>query len=57
MKGFHRNVHPDEVRIVGAGLLMIGGVVLLVGVLGCIGAHREKVLLLIMVSTIRAQAR
>lgn len=49
-------MHPDEVRIVGVGLLVIGGVVLLVSVLGCIGAHREKVLLLMMVSTIRAHA-
>lgn len=56
-KRFHCHVHPDEVRIVGAGLLIIGGAVLLVSVLGCIGAHREKPLLLMMVSTIRSPAR
>lgn len=48
-------MRPDEIRIVGAGLLLIGGLVLLVSVLGCIAANREKVLLLMMVSTIRAQ--
>lgn len=48
-------MRPDEIRIVGAGLLLIGGLLLLVSVLGSIGAHREKVLLLMMVSTIRAQ--
>lgn len=48
-------MRPDEIRIVGAGLLLIGGLVLLVSILGIIGAHREKVLLLMMVSTIRVQ--
>ncbi|XP_003965830.2 CD82 antigen [Takifugu rubripes] len=43
------NVLPsDEVRIVGTGLLLIGGLVVLVSVLGSIGANREKVLLLMM---------
>lgn len=48
-------MRPDEVRIVGAGLLLIGGLVVLVSILGIIGASREKVLLLMMVSNIRAQ--
>lgn len=36
----------------GLGLLLIGGAVLLVCVLGCIGAHSEKVLLLMPVSSV-----
>lgn len=54
-KKFSLQLHPDEVRIVGAGLLLIGGLVLLVSIIGSIGANREKVLLLMMVSNIRAQ--
>lgn len=39
----------------GAGLLLIGGLVVLVSILGIIGANSEKVPLLMMVSNIRAQ--
>nr|XP_046255887.1 tetraspanin-19 isoform X2 [Scatophagus argus] len=38
----------DELRTVGAGLLLIGGVVLLVSVIGCAGAHRENRFLLLV---------
>lgn len=34
----------------GLGLLLIGGLVLLVSAIGCVGAHSEKVLLLMAVS-------
>lgn len=47
-------VRPDEVLIVGMGLMLVGGVVVLVSVLGSIGASREKVLLLMVVSDLRA---
>ncbi|CAF90095.1 unnamed protein product [Tetraodon nigroviridis] len=51
------NVLPsDEVGVVGLGLLLIGGSVLLVSLVGCIGAHGEKVLLLMVVSSVRALA-
>ncbi|XP_051232820.1 tetraspanin-19 [Dicentrarchus labrax] len=42
-------IHPsDELRTVGAGLLLIGGVVLLVALIGCLGAAGEKRILLLM---------
>lgn len=46
------DVGADDVRVVGYGLLGIGGLVLLVCVLGCIGAQSQKRLLLMVVSSI-----
>lgn len=43
-------VCTDELRTVGAGLLLIGGVVVVVSVVGCVGAGRENRFLLLMVS-------
>ncbi|XP_034021559.1 CD82 antigen, partial [Thalassophryne amazonica] len=43
------NILPtDELRTVGAGLLVSGGVVLLVGGVGCFGAHGENRFFLLM---------
>ncbi|KAM6995515.1 CD82 antigen-like [Tautogolabrus adspersus] len=40
--------HPsDELRTVGAGLLMIGGVVVVVSVVGCVSAVKENKILLL----------
>ncbi|XP_070690909.1 CD82 antigen [Pempheris klunzingeri] len=38
----------EELQTVGAGLLLIGGVVMVVGVIGCVGADRENRFLLLM---------
>lgn len=51
------NVRAGEVRVVSLGLLVIGGVVMLLSVVGCVGAQSEKALLLKAVSSIRAQTR
>ena len=40
----------DELRTVGAGLLLIGGVVVLVSLIGCAGASGQNRLLLLVVS-------
>ncbi|XP_038568341.1 tetraspanin-19-like [Micropterus salmoides] len=41
-------ISSDELRTVGAGLLLIGGVVVVVSVVGCVGAGRENRFLLLM---------
>lgn len=53
----HVNVRAGEVRAVSLGLLAIGGAVMLLSVVGCVGAQSEKALLLKAVSSIRAQTR
>lgn len=49
-------MRADEIRVVGFGLLLIGGLVLLVSAIGCIGAQSEKALPLVAVSSIGTQA-
>ncbi|KAI3360375.1 hypothetical protein L3Q82_002244 [Scortum barcoo] len=41
-------VFTEELQVVGAGLLLIGGVVVMVGVAGCVGAAGENRFLLLM---------
>jgi len=43
-------VCSDELQVVALGLLLVGGVVALVSVTGCVGASAEKRLLLVVVS-------
>lgn len=45
---FFPAVSSEELRTVGAGLLLIGGVVMAVSIMGCVGAHLENRLLLLI---------
>lgn len=51
-RGNFLNILPsDELRTVGGGLLMIGGVVMVVSIVGCLGAHSENRFLLLVYMT------